>query len=872
MILVPKYTQVGLSPISRRASVNSPYKPQRGKSFCSLYIREHWRYQLLSSFSRTPYNIVTISNPIGSHMEPRHMVSRPPSGVRYNPQPSADQLQKRSKYQETVDAVATLNSVETRSILQKQSDAKRFDSSVLVDFAGMNNNQSSNWTSVPIAPPKPTLNSKGGRRSVDPVVIDLGFERPFSQQSSNAINLDDHHEETMLRHNSLMCTINHLDTINEKFARKSPRPVKSEKEALNHQKKALGTPLDKRIETLQHACESAFNEEMKMKAHHADGAHDDHHSEDDEHIVEYCKWIHRRATQHTMKMFICAIATLNQNGSDQDDNSRMVDLLKHQSEIGELYLIAILIRDNPYHASCMGITKATTLPQRCKHLLKIAHEIHRILVSASGSAKHLKLKDISRIFIKEILDLRDALNTWDEKQVIRFSRLTRSISSTGLMPFTRAPTAAEIKAAQDHQDSLHNDEKNAILRAYKNRDKKKMNNDNDRSRRYHEGDDDDVSSVSSSGSSSGSESIGTAESRDRLINEIQRAKHDTPFIAGGKVMYAPRRPHTRGSRALTGMEMDVIPLVTGARDSVEHATSLSSPRRKPHPSWTPHVKLTPHPTFGNKYHGHHLHVHHHHHGHDWKEKNKKFDDRHDENGKIIHKHHHHRHSSHGNGGGHHHHKRKHPKTLRECLLSHETDVSVLVQAYKTEQLKFPPSWKEAAEKAEKEAQQVKVLRDEKKTVEETKHHNVYEMEAHGKPPSKHRVYQNLVDTAQRSMKNSALKKFSTGSYKRVLALSINQGKTNSDVKKLALDNACFEGTVEHGLYIQGLNAVAARTRLMKYQREQEEQERLRPGRRPKNSAFSKAVRIPSNFDIQKAKKKREEHNFVDEHRLKKQFL
>jgi hypothetical protein len=82
--------------------------------------------------------------------------------------------------------------------------------------------------------------------------------------------------------------------------------------------------------------------------------------------------------------------------------------------------------------------------------------------------------------------------------------------------------------------------------------------------------------------------------------------------------YAPRRPHTKGSRALTAMELDATPLVTGARDSVEHATSLSSPRRKPHPSWEPHVELEAHPTFGNKYHGHHLHVHHHHHGDEWK--------------------------------------------------------------------------------------------------------------------------------------------------------------------------------------------------------------------------------------------------------------
>lgn len=59
---------------------------------------------------------------------------------------------------------------------------------------------------------------------------------------------------------------------------------------------------------------------------------------------------------------------------------------------------------------------------------------------------------------------------------------------------------------------------------------------------------------------------------------------------------------------------------------------------------------------------------------------------------------------------------------------------------------------------------------------------------------------------------------------------------------------------------------------MQYQYDQEHKERLRPGRRPKNSPFSKAVRIPSNVDIQLAKKKREQpwqHNFVDGQRIKK---
>jgi hypothetical protein len=797
------------------------------------------------------------------------MIANRPTHVRapinpYNPKPTSAQLQSRAKYQEAVDAVATLNSRETRAHLQQQTDRQRFDSSINV-FADSSN---SNWKSVPVAPPKQSFDLNSGRRSVDPVVVDLGFERPPSS-NHDGVDLHTFHHDTKQRHNSLMCTINELDTINKKFVRKSPRPIKSDKEAHKMRDKAHKAPLDKRIEALEHACENCFNEEMKMKAHHGEGSHDDAHGEDDEHIVEHCKWLHRRAVHHTMQMFIGAVATMNQNGPDKQDNARMVDMLKHQNELGELYCTAIVVRNCPGTTTNMGMTRRTTIPQRGQRVLEVSHEIHRILVSAPGSAKMLKLRDICRVFVKDLLEFRDVFNAWDKEQVIEFSRLSRSIGQTGLMPFTRAPTAAEIKAAQEHQESLHEHEKNAILRAYEKR-KTKNNSDNHNTnphKRYHEGDDDDVSSVSSSGSSSGSESIGTEESRERLMDEIQRAKHDTPFIAGGKVMYAPRRPHTRGSRALTGMEMDVIPLVTGARDSVEHATSLSSPRRKPHPSWTPHVKLTAHPTFGNKYHGHHLHVHHNNHGHEWKEKNKKFDDRHDEHGKIIHKHHHHRHSQ--GHHGHHGHKKRHPKTLRECLLSHETDISVLVQAYKTEQLKFPPSWKEAADKAEKEAQQVEILRDNTPVAKPKEQHNVYEIEAHGKPPPTHRVLQELVDTARTSMSNQTLRKFKAGSYKKVLALSIHQGTVNKNKQQVMLDNACEKETVEHGLYIQGLNTQAARTKLLKYLYDQKQKERLIPGRRPANSAFSKAVRIPGRADIDLARKKRKQHGqFVDGHREK----
>ena len=772
------------------------------------------------------------------------MITRPPL-TKYDPNPPAEQLANRKKYQKTVDAVAHVNAIETRDLLQRQADEKRFDSSVLV----FGEAASSTWKSVPVPP------SRLQSQTPDPVVLALGFENPEQQDNDryDGIDLDTHHEEAHSRHNSMMCLIDHLETIDAQHSRKSTRPIKSHAEATRLQKKSSKTPMDKRVLQLEQASEACFNEEMKMKSINHDA-------------LEHFKWLHCRTVQHTVKMFISAMATLNQNGSNHEDNARMLDMLKHQSELSELYLTAIIVRDCPDISKRMGIKVNTTIPARCKRLIEISHEVHRILVSAPGSSKMFKLGNIGRVFAMELLSLRDVFNEWDKKQVMQFSRLTRSISVTGLMPFTQAPTPAQIEAARVHAATLKEDEKREIISTYRGRLSCRGGNGNHDD---NEIDNDNASSVSSSGSSSGSESLGSVESRERMVAEIRRAQHETPFIAGGKVMYAPRRPHTKGSRALTGMELDIIPLVTGARDSVEHATSLSSPRRKPHPSWEPHVELEEHPTFGNKYHGHHLHVHHNHHGNDWKEKAKNRK-KVDEHGHPIHKHHHHRHRS--GGGGHHHQHRKHPKTLKECILSHETDVSVLLQAYKTEALKFPPSWKDAADKAEKNAQQVQILKDqtpvEVQLVERAhgSHHNVYELEAHGKPATKHRVYQELVSTAKKSMQNKMLTQFSASSYKKVLALNLHQRSVSARRQRRVLDQACKDETVRNAhLVVQGRRA-QARTRVIEREKEEQKQARLVPGRRP-NTAFSQAVRIPGFSDIQMANIKRQKHEgFVDGHR------
>ena len=257
--------------------------------------------------------------------------------------------------------------------------------------------------------------------------------------------------------------------------------------------------------------------------------------------------------------------------------------------------------------------------------------------------------------------------------------------NTHAVPFTVAPTPLQIQAAIDHQEAKRREKENSMSTAFHMKasrlgGRREVEDDASSQSSYSNDGEESVSSVGSG--STGGASSGTERSRNRLVTQLRRAHHDTPFMAGGRVFYAPRRPHTRGSRNLTGMELEVMPLVTGARESVEHATSLESPRRAAHPSWTPHVELEPHPTFGKKYHGHHLHVHHHEGGHGGHKSGK--DPGEDDDDPHAHKHHHHHHKHHhhhhhhGKGG----HKRGRPKTLKECILSHETDVKVLSEAYR----------------------------------------------------------------------------------------------------------------------------------------------------------------------------------------------
>ena len=446
-------------------------------------------FQFLNSTNRNKKNCSTYTKKI-------HNQSRPATQP-YNPTPSPSQVANRKIYQKTVTAVADSNARETKSILSIQTDRQRFDPSVMLG------GDCADWKSIPVAPPKSIINRQGGLKSPDPMLTTLGFE-PEDSVEHHGIDLDGHHAEAHERHNSLMAHIDHLRTIDGKFARKSPRPIKTHAEAVQIKETAAKAPLDKRILNLEHAVESCFNEEIKMKSVNHD-------------FTEHCKWLHRRAVNHTMKSFISAMATLNQNGPDHDDNARMIDMLKHQSEFGELYLIAIVVRDCPDICHRMNIKTNTTIPARCTRILEIAHEVHRILVSAPGSSKVLKLRDIGRVFAKELIDLKQVFNEWDKKQVMRFSRLTRSISITGILPFTQAPTPAQIEAARVHSETLHEHERNEIISTYHHKLSRRGGNHRTTNQSSEEDEEDalldDGSSVSSSGSSSGSESIGSAESR-----------------------------------------------------------------------------------------------------------------------------------------------------------------------------------------------------------------------------------------------------------------------------------------------------------------------------------------------------------------------
>ena len=343
--------------------------------------------------------------------------ARPPiKGVSWESSPSDDQMRHRAAYQRTVEDIATHNARETRNVMKRQQNLQRYDASVLI-FEDEQEN-ASDWTSVPV-------------ETKDPQFEALGFEKPENRSEEDRLHPDNndgvdlraHYGNANDAHEALSAHIEELRAINEKHAPKSPRVVRSHEDATKQRKKHLATPLDKRIEGLKEKIEAAFNEENKIKSH----GHD---------FIEHCKWMHRRAVQHTFKNLVIAVSTLNQ-GSGNGDNQRMVDLLKHQAEYAELYCAAVIIRDCPDMADRMGLptcsTRATNnIPALAKNSLAYSHEIHRVLCSGSGSFKVLKLKDLVREFVLEFTLLREEFNTWDEQQVLRFSRLTKSISVTGI--------------------------------------------------------------------------------------------------------------------------------------------------------------------------------------------------------------------------------------------------------------------------------------------------------------------------------------------------------------------------------------------------------------------------------------------------------
>ena len=401
------------------------------------------------------------------------------------------------------------------------------------------------------------------------------------------------------------------------------------------------------------------------------------------------------------------------------------------------------------------------------------------------------------------------------------------------MPFTVAPTPLQIQQAIDHQEAKKREEEESTASAFHAKltrlgGRKQLDEELSSISSYSGDGEDSVSSVGSD--SSGGASSGTEISRARLVAEIRRAHHDTPFIAGGKVLYAPRRPHTRGSRNLTNMELDAMPLVTGARESVEHGTSLSSPRKQPHPSWQPHIdsgQVTQSDGRGEKCVSMHKHHHRHHHHH-----------------------HHHNNKAHRQSLG-------RPKTLKECMLSHETDVNVLLEAYRAENLKFPPSWKKEADEAVATAQQVAILKAEKSAERAERdaqiereanlrahgsHHNVYKTEAHGKPPSKHRGLQNLVNQAKKSMNNAMLSKFSSMSYKKVLSLQIRKRSTEQRFQEKMLRKACDNETDTHKQSVLSKRRENARKAQLSKRRAKEIQEFIR--RKRPSTSFSKPIVQP----------------------------
>ena len=497
--------------------------------------------------------------------------------------------------------------------------------------------------------------------------------------------------------------IKQLEQIDEGHRRNTQYSVKGRAESTKVLQKMSKVSKDHREISMIQTSERMFNEERKMYAH-------------GKNFKEWACWVVRKSVVHMAKSFMSCVAVYNSEVEHSHASHRMVEILSHLEEIGELLLLCFLIRDRPDEMKACGIgAHHNDLRTRALDITAKFDLVHRICTMQSGQTRARKLHLQARLLNKKMVHFKRQFNAWDEQQAIKIFNLMRYVQKIGVLPFKVAPSSGLIRAVKEEK------------RLSKlNGGSQEEAQDAEESETEAEARGDDQSSKSS-WTGTKTESTNSESSWASLQRrELRRAHHNTPFLAGGKVLRHPRSPRTKGARAFLHMELNEIPLVTGAREAPEAGTHMDSPRSAPHPSWDPHIALTKHRTHGDIYHTHGYGVKHpkHHKDHSEHHNHDHGEDTHEEKplpdaAEGHHHHHHHKHQA----------KRNRPMSLRECVKNHVVDKEILKKAYLMRKVKIPDSWREKPVKVAHTAEGI-LKRAQVVHVHEHKAHNAYTVEQH----------------------------------------------------------------------------------------------------------------------------------------------
>ena len=204
--------------------------------------------------------------------------------------------------------------------------------------------------------------------------------------------------------------IRKLEKINEKHERQTDYDVRDEHVAKKTKENASKVSKDHRLLSLVQTCERLFNEEKKMLGH-------------GDNFWEWSKWVLRKGVVHISKTFVSCIAVYNSELDHQHehDNHRMVKILQHIEEMGELLLLSLMIRYRPDEMKACKLDK--TLMKQGYDICEFTHLIHRTCTMQGGQTRTRKLHSQSRRFCKMILKFQSDFNKWDGAQAIKMFNL-----------------------------------------------------------------------------------------------------------------------------------------------------------------------------------------------------------------------------------------------------------------------------------------------------------------------------------------------------------------------------------------------------------------------------------------------------------------